>query len=198
MSAVLKPSEIISVEDYLAEELERQVKHELIDGYVYAMSGVSANHERIAGNVYRKFGNHLENAPCEPFGSDMKLRVKDNFFYPDVMVDCQFDESEPYYTETPVLIVEVLSRSTRKKDETLKFMAYINLPSLQEYVLIEQDIADVTVLRRREGWMPKHYFLGDDITFESIALTLPVEDIYRRVQNQDVAAFLSEQAVEQI
>ncbi|PPD44394.1 MAG: hypothetical protein CTY16_11780 [Methylobacter sp.] len=194
MSAVIKPSELISVEDYLTEELMRQVKHELIDGHVYAMAGVSANHERIAGNVYRKFGDHLENSPCEPFGSDMKLRVKDNFFYPDVMVDCQFDESEPYYTETPVLIVEVLSRSTRKKDETLKFMTYINLPSVQEYVLIEQDIADVTVLRRREGWLPNHYFLGDDITFESINLTLPVADIYRRVQNQDVAAFLSGEA----
>ncbi|MDD2723252.1 MAG: Uma2 family endonuclease [Methylovulum sp.] len=194
MSAVLKPSEFISVEDYLREELARQIKHELIDGHVYAMAGVSANHERIAGNVYRKFGDHLENSPCEPFGSDMKLRVKDNFFYPDVMVDCQFDESEPYYTETPVLIVEVLSRSTRKKDETLKFMTYINLPSVQEYVLIEQDIADVTVLRRREGWLPNHYFLGDDITFESINLTLPVADIYRRVQNQDVAAFLSGEA----
>ncbi len=190
MSAV-KPIGLISVEDYLKEELTRQVKHELIDGHIYAMAGVSANHERIAGNLYRKFGNHLENSPCEPFGSDMKLRVKDNFFYPDVMVDCRFDESEPYYTETPVLIVEVLSRSTRKKDETLKMMSYINLPGLQEYVLIEQDIADVTVLRRREGWLPNHYFLGDDITFESIDLTLPVEDIYRRVNNQDVTAFLS-------
>ena len=190
MSAV-KPIGLISVEDYLKEELTRQVKHELIDGHIYAMAGVSANHERIAGNLYRKFGNHLENSPCEPFGSDMKLRVKDNFFYPDVMVDWRFDESEPYYTETPVLIVEVLSRSTQKKDETLKMMSYINLPGLQEYVLIEQDIADVTVLRRREGWLPNHYFLGDDITFESIGLTLPVEDIYRRVNNQDVTAFLS-------
>ncbi|NOS87981.1 MAG: Uma2 family endonuclease [Methylococcaceae bacterium] len=191
MSALIKPAGLISVDDYLKEELKSQVKHELIDGHVYAMAGVSANHERIAGNVYRKFGNHLENSPCEPFGSDMKLRVKDNFFYPDVMVDCQFDETEPYYTETPVLIVEVLSRSTRKNDETLKLMSYINLPSVQEYVLIEQDIADVTVLRRREGWLPKHYFLGDDITFEAIGLTLPVEDIYRRVQNQDVTAYLA-------
>lgn len=191
MSALIKPAGLISVDDYLKVELKSQVKHELIDGHVYAMAGVSANHERIAGNVYRKFGNHLENSPCEPFGSDIKLRVKDNFFYPDVMVDCQFDETEPYYTETPVLIVEVLSRSTRKNDETLKLMSYINLPSVQEYVLIEQDIADVTVLRRREGWLPKHYFLGDDITFEAIGLTLPVEDIYRRVQNQDVTAYLA-------
>ncbi len=73
------------------------------------------------------------------------------------MVDCQFDESEPYYTETLVLIVEVLSQSTRKKDETLKLMTCINLPSLQEYVLIEQDIADIIVLRRRQGWLHDYY-----------------------------------------
>lgn len=191
MSAVTKPNQATSLEDYLTEERSRDVKHELIDGYLYAMADVSANHERIAGNVYRSFGNHLENSPCEPFGSDMKLRVNDNFFYPDVMVDCQFNESEPYYTETPILIVEVLSRSTRKKDETIKLMTYLKLPSLQEYVLIEQDVADITVLRKREGWRPNHYFLGDEITFESIALTMPVTDIYRRVQNQDVQAFLA-------
>ncbi len=194
MSAVLKSSAFISVEDYLREEPARPVKHELIDGRIHAMAGVSVNHERIAVNLLSEFASHLKKASCEPFGSDMKLRVNDNFFYPDMMVDCQFDESEPYYTETPVLIVEILSRSTRKKDETLKLMTYINLPSVQEYVLIEQDIADVTVLRRHEGWLPNHYFLGDDISFESINLTMPVADIYRRVQNQDVMAFLQDQA----
>lgn len=192
MSAV-KPIEKISAEAYLQWELASQVKHELIDGQVYAMAGVSANHERIAVNVLSEFAGHLRNSPCEPFGSDMKLRIKENFFYPDVMVDCHFDESEPYYTETPLIIVEVLSRSTRKMDETYKLMAYINIPSLQEYVLIEQDVADITVLRRSDGWVPKHYFLGDSISFEAIGLTLAVEDIYRRVQNQDVVEFLNAQ-----
>lgn len=187
----IKPSDLISVEDYLTGELNSDIKHELIDGCVYAMAGASANHERISGNIYRKFGNHLENMPCEPFGSDMKLRINSNFFYPDVMVDCRFDNSEPYFTETPIIIVEVLSKSTRKKDTTLKFMSYINIPSLKEYVLIEQDFVDVQVFRRSEGWLAKHYFLGDEITFESIGLTLPVEDIYHRVQNDDMVEFLA-------
>ena len=65
MPAAIKPSEFISVKDYLAEELERQIKHELIDGHIYAMADVSANHVRIAVNVLQKFSNHLENAPCE-------------------------------------------------------------------------------------------------------------------------------------
>lgn len=187
----INPTDLISVEDYLTGELSSDIKHELIDGTVYAMAGASANHERISGNIYRKFGNHLENQPCEPFGSDMKLRINSNFFYPDVMVDCDFDNSEPYFTETPIIIVEVLSKSTRKKDTTLKFMSYLNIPSLKEYVLIEQDFVDVQVFRRSEGWLARHYFLGDEVTFESIGLTLLTEDIYHRVQNDDMVEFLA-------
>jgi Uma2 family endonuclease len=190
----IKTTDLISVENYLTGELTSDIKHELIDGCVYAMAGASANHERISVNVLRKFGNHLENMPCEPFGSDMKLRINSNFFYPDVMVDCRFDNSEPYFTQTPIIIVEVLSKSTRKKDTTLKFMSYINIPSLQEYVLIEQDFVDVQVFRRSEGWLARHYFLGDEVTFKSIGLTLPVEDIYHRVQNDDMVEFLANKA----
>jgi Uma2 family endonuclease len=187
----IKTTDLISVEDYLTGELNSDIKHELIDGTVYAMAGASANHERISGNISRKFGNHLENQPCEPFGSDMKLRINSNFFYPDVMVDCRFDNSEPYFTQTPTIIVEVLSKSTRKKDTTLKLLSYINIPSLKEYVLIEQDFVDIQVFRRSEGWIPSHYFLGDEVTFESIGLTLSVEDIYHRVQNDDMVEFLA-------
>jgi Uma2 family endonuclease len=187
----IKTTDLISVEDYLAGELNSDIKHELIDGTIYAMAGASANHERISVNVLAEFRNHLKNQPCEPFGSDMKLRINANFFYPDVMVDCHFDNSEPYFTQTPIIIVEVLSRSTRKKDTTLKLLSYINIPSLQEYVLIEQDFVDVQVFRRSEGWLVRHYFLGDDITFESIGLTLSVEDIYHRVQNDDMVEFLA-------
>jgi Uma2 family endonuclease len=187
----IKPTDLISVEDYLTGELNSDIKHELIDGYVYAMAGASANHERISVNVLSEFSNHLKSSPCEPFGSDMKLRINFNFFYPDVMVDCHFDNSEPYFTQTPIIIVEVLSKSTRKKDTTLKLLSYINIPSLKEYVLIEQDFVDIQVFRRSEGWIPSHYFLGDEITFESIGLTLSVEDIYHRVQNDDMVEFLA-------
>ncbi len=187
-----KNKDRVVIDDYLQGELASDIKHELIDGYVYAMAGASANHERIAGNIYRKFGNHLDGGSCEPFGSDMKVKVGSNFFYPDVIVDCHFDESEPYFTESPVIIVEVLSKATRKTDETVKLLSYINIPSLQEYVLVEQDFVDIQVLRRREAWLPRHYFLGDEMTFESINLTLPVEEIYSRVQNEDMLEFLNQ------
>jgi Uma2 family endonuclease len=185
----VKPSNI-SEEDYLQGELTSDVKHELIGGSVFAMTEASANHERICLNISRKFGDHLEGSPCEPFGSDMKVKAGSNYFYPDVIVDCNFDEAQPYYTETPIIIVEVVSKTTRKIYETIKLMSYINIPSLQEYVLIEQDYEDIQIIRRSEAWLPKHYFLGDQITFESISLTLPVETIYYRVKNEDMLEFL--------
>lgn len=181
---------LISVDEYLHDELVRDIKYELVDGAIYAMVGASANHERISGNVAAEFRSHLKKTPCESFSSDMKVKVGSRFFYPDVLVDCHFDESKPYYTESPVIIVEVLSKSTRRMDETIKLMSYINIPSLQEYVLIEQDFVDIEVVRRSEGWQPRHYFLGDQVHFEAINLTLSVEEIYSRVKNEDMLEFL--------
>ena len=186
----------ITPEDYLEGELTSEVKHELVDGEAYAMAGAAANHERISGNFYAEFRSHLKGSPCEPFGSDMKVRVDDNFFYPDVIVDCGFDESQPYYTDSPVIVVEVLSKSTRRTDETIKRQQYLSVPTLQEYVLIEQDIVDIEVVRRSKGWQSEHYFMGDEITFASIGLTVAVEDIYLRVQNEDVADYLAKKEEE--
>lgn len=185
-----KENNFICVDDYLQSELEREIKHELINGSVFSMAGASKNHERISGNIYGEFRNHLKGNSCEAFSSDMKVKASSNFFYPDVMVVCDDKVENDYYTELPIIIVEVLSRSTRRIDETTKLMSYINIPSVQEYVLIEQDIVDIQVIRRSEGWLPKHYFLGDEVIFESIGLRLTVEEIYHRVQNEDISEFL--------
>ncbi len=80
----------------------------------------------------------------------------------------------------------------RKTDETIKRMSYQSIPSLQEYVLIEQDFVDIEIVRHAEGWQSKHYFLGDEITFESIDLNLSVEEIYQRVHNEDVLDFIKQ------
>jgi Uma2 family endonuclease len=193
MSANFKDQDpLITEEEYLKGELTSEIKHEYIDGHVYAMSGASKNHDRIAGNVFRKFGNHLEKSPCEPFTSDMKVKVWTKYFYPDVTVVCDDKTQAEYYTESPTILVEVLSKSTRRRDEKLKRMIYQTIPSLQEYVLIEQDFVDVEVCRRSEGWVSNHFFLGEEVTFESIALTVPVEEIYARVENEDVRMYFEE------
>lgn len=193
MSAIVeKENSFVTEDEYLKGELTSEIKHEYVGGHVYAMAGASKNHERISGNVFREIGNHLKNAPCEAFASDIKLKAGLNFFYPDVMVVCEDLNPSEYYTESPVLVVEVLSKSSRRMDETIKRIAYQNLPSLREYVLIEQDFVDVEICRKSEGWVSNHYFMGDDVPFQSIGLTLPVEEIYSRVENEDVRTFLEE------
>jgi Uma2 family endonuclease len=184
-----KPTDFLSVDDYLADELLRETKHEYIEGQIYAMAGASKNHQRITLNISSLFREHLRGTPCEPFSSDIKVRIGDlAFFYPDVIVTCA-DDSDGYFSKQPLIIVEVLSKSTRRKDETTKRRLYQTLPSLQEYVLIEQDIVDIEICRRNQSWQPQHYFMGDDITFEAIDLTLSVNDIYERVINDDVQSF---------
>jgi Uma2 family endonuclease len=184
-------TDFISVADYLQSELLRDTRHEYLEGRVYAMAGASKNHQRIITNVVRSFSEHLRNTPCDTYASDIKIRIGDlAFFYPDVIVTCEDDTENTYYTGQPAIIVEVLSKSTRRKDETTKRQLYQTLPSLQEYVLIEQDIVDIEICRRGQGWLPEHYFMGDEITFAAIDLTLSVNEIYERVLNDDVSAFL--------
>lgn len=182
----------ISEQDYLAGELQSDVRHEYIDGEVYAMAGAHKDHNRIAGEVFRMLANHLQDNPCEPYASDMKVKVGKNFFYPDVMVDCSGKE-EDYYTEFPTIIVEVLSKSTRQHDKTFKRQAYFQIPSLQEYILIEQDFVEIERWYKTQDnhWEQSVHYLGDDMTFHAINLTTSVEDIYRRVKNADMLEWLA-------
>ena len=184
----------ITEAEYLAGEKKAETKHEYIDGEVFAMAGASASHNRLSLNVARKFGNHLEDKPCQPYMSDMKVKVGTKYFYPDVLVDCSGLADDSHVTEKPVLIVEVLSKSTRRMDETTKRIAYTQIDSLLEYVLIEQDFVDIEIIRRRTGWQSERFYLGDSVTFESIALTLTVEDIYARVNNPELVEWRQLQA----
>jgi Uma2 family endonuclease len=191
MNTAIKQN-IITQQDYLACELQSDVRHEYIDGQVYAMAGAHKDHNRITMTVSNLFYNHLQNNPCQPYASDMKVKVGKNFFYPDVMVDCSGKE-EDYYTEFPTIIVEVLSKSTRQHDKTFKRQAYFQIPSLQEYILIEQDFVEIERWYKTQDnhWEQSVHYLGDDITFHPINLTTSVEDIYRRVKNTDMLEWLA-------
>lgn len=193
MTALLKDN-TISVEEYLQGELIAEIKHEYLDGYVYAMAGASTNHVRITSNLVSELGQHLKNMPCDVLSSDFKVNVNNRkFFYPDVVVICdknnEYLHGNDFFTQNPLLIVEVLSSSTQRTDRTLKRLAYQSLPSLQEYVLIEQDFVDIEVSRRSVNWDSHHYFLGDAVRFESLDFILPVTEIYRRVDNEELREF---------
>lgn len=193
MATVLKGTadHHISEEEYLAGEQASEIKHEYVDGQVYAMTGGTQNHARIMRNFLVAVSIHLKGKECEAFPSEVKVKTSEKSFrYPDVMVVCEDTSENDLYKECPVILVEVLSSSTRQKDKTEKKLEYLNIPTLKEYVLIEQDFVDVEVLRRENGWRSDHYFLGDEVTFGSIEFTMSVEEIYERVENEDMVVFL--------
>ena len=179
----------LTEEEYLQSEENSETKREYIDGCVYPMAGAGYNHNCISANISRKFGYHLEGTPCATFIADMKLQIGKDYVYPDVFVDCSAMTGNDSFSTSPVIIVEVLSKATRKTDLTVKLLRYINLPSLQEYVLIEQDFVSVQVLRRANHWRSEYFFLGELVTFTSIGLTLSVAEIYDRVDNADMREF---------
>ena len=185
-----KKYNLMSEQAYLDGELLSDIRHEYIEGEVYAMVGAHKYHNQIVMTVSNVFYNHLLGKPCQPYASDMKVKIDRKYFYPDVMVDCSQVDAD-YYIEQPSIIVEVLSKSTRQHDKTVKRLAYFQIASLKEYVMIEQDFVEIEFWSRDENnyWQQSVYYLGDDIHFQSIDLTVSVEDIYRQVKNEDMLAW---------
>ncbi len=187
MSAAAKP-QLVSVEDYLAGENASQVKHEFLGGYVYAMAGGTNAHNRIASNVLGAFHAGLKGKPCQPFNSDTKIRVKlpthVRFYYPDASVVCDPNPADESFQDQPVVIVEVLSRKTRRADQGEKKDAYLAMPTLGVYLLVEQDCPNVSVYRRtNQGFVEETYTeLSATIALAEIGTKLPLAEIYERVE----------------
>ncbi len=183
---LLKLKTKISVEDYLKGEKISPVKHEYVDGEVYAMAGTSDNHARVAGNVSTALTVHLRDSPCEPFSSDIKVRVSQKvYYYPDILVTCEENPESPYFRNAPVLIIEITSPSTIRTDRSEKLLYYQQMPSVQEYVIVDQHKMNVEIHRRQEtgSWITYYFNESDDeIELKSIELTLPITEIYRRVK----------------
>lgn len=179
-----QPVESISVQEYLAGELESDFRHEYIDGSVYAMVGASDRHGLIAGNLFAALRPHVRGTPCQLFMSDMKVRIqlqgKTIFYYPDLILSCDPKDRQPYFRSSPCLIVEVLSASTRRVDQQEKLITYITVPSLREYVLVDQDRELVQVYRRSGNWISQTMTLGS-VLFECLDVELPLELIYEDV-----------------
>lgn len=181
----------LSEQEYLEIEKISDVKHEYFDGACYAMAGASINHQRLIATLTGKLWAHLNGSPCEVFSSDIKVRADNGkkYFYPDVLVSCDNHDGNSHFTETPRLIIEVLSSSTRKYDRTLKRACYQTIPSLEEYVLIEQDVVQIEVCRKSDNWLASFYYIDDDVTFTTVGLTLSVLEIYQRVENEELRSF---------
>ncbi|MGN7611700.1 Uma2 family endonuclease [Magnetococcales bacterium HHB-1] len=177
---------------YLEGELNSDIRHEYIDGYVYAMVDSTEQHNRLTATLSRKLGNALEGLPCDAYPNDFKVKVGRRYYYPDVVVKCDHPEDKTLYTEHPLILIEVTSKSTHRYDREGKLAAYKEIKSLQEYLIVEQHIALIEIHRRcDQGWRCDRYRLGDVISLQAIDLKLTVEEIYERIDNADVKAFLA-------
>jgi Uma2 family endonuclease len=177
----------LSPDDYLQWEDNSDIKHEYINGEVYAMAGASDAHVTIAGNLFALLLNHLRGSGCRVYISDMKVRLEtlNRFYYPDVMVTCDIrDQETPNYKRFPCLIVEVLSDSTEAFDRGDKFANYLTLESLQEYILISTKQARIDCFRRQsEGQWTVEFYTIDKVFFElkSINFTGKILALYEQV-----------------
>jgi len=176
----------ISVENYLKGERISPSKHEYVYGEVYAMAGTSDNHNRIVNEIVARLVFHLRGSKCEPFSGDIKVRVSpDVYYYPDVLVSCEETVEDSHFRNEPILIVEVISPSTEYIDRREKLLFYQQMPSLQEYVIIEQKKIAVEIHRRQpDGSWITYFFNHNDteVEFQTVEMTMKLQEIYRRVK----------------
>lgn len=179
---------LLSVEDYIDGELNSDIRHEYIDGQVYAMAGASERHGRIAGNTFFHLRSAARGGSCGVFQSDMKVRIEagNRFYYPDVLMYCDPADNEDYFKRRPCLIAEVLSESTEATDRREKWLAYRLLPSLQYYLLIASKERFVEYCRRSASGDWDLLLLSADerleIHCEGLRASLSLDDIYEDVR----------------
>ncbi len=173
-----------TVEEYFALEERSDVRHEFFEGEVFAMAGGTTTHNLLIGNCYSALRAGLRGRPCRAFFESVQLAVEKGRYYnyPDVMVTCHPADLLAERTITaPVLLIEVLSKSTETRDRSWKFNQYKQIPSLRHYLLVSQYTCLVEWYRREESgvwsFTPLALFT-DEIAIPELELTLHLQDIY--------------------
>ncbi len=178
-----------TLQEYLEIEVKSQERNEYIDGQIIQMTGGTPNHNRIAGNFYAALNFSLKRQPYEVFFADQKLWIPQKRIntYPDVMVvagELEFLEGRRDTITNPLMIAEVLSKSTKNYDRDEKFAAYRTIPNFREYLLIEQYTMHVEQYSKTDNnrWIFSEYEDSEQIiSLESIAFEISLIDIYDKV-----------------
>ena len=185
----LKQPDFISIADYLAGEEISDVKHEYLGGTDHAMAGATNQHNIVAVTILGILFGMLRGKSCQAFNSDTKIHIKfpdhTRFYYPDAMVVCEPNPASDHFQDQPVVIVEVLSDSTRRADLVEKRDAYLTLPSLKVLIFVEPEFPSVTVHRAKaEGGfdVERHSGLEASVPLPEIEAFLPLSEIYERVK----------------
>jgi Uma2 family endonuclease len=184
-----QPEHLYTPSEYLKIDRASDVRNEYLDGVIYGMGGAAARHVQIVGNLARELGNQLRERPCIVYSTDLRVCVdpRGMYSYPDVVVVCgepQFIDSQLDTLANPVLIVEVLSETTKNFDRGEKFERYRSIPSFREYLLVAQDKIHVELFVKQENGMwllSETNSLSDDIELSSIGCRISLSEIYFKV-----------------
>ncbi len=190
MVAQVQTPRTYSPEEYLALEIASETRNEYIDGEIVPMAGGMPNHNRIVRNLCTLMTVKMQGQPYEVFVADQRLWIPKRriYTYPDVMVvqdNLIYQEGRKDTIINPLLIIEVLSKSTRNYDQGEKFTFYRTIPTFQEYVLVDQYSHHVQQYAKTgvKKWELQEYDrLEDEITFGSLSLAISFADIYDKVE----------------
>lgn len=173
-----------TLEDYLGVEEMSGVRHELVDGQIFAMAGGTPEHAALAASAVVLLGSKLRGKPCRPYSGDLRIRVLATGLatYPDAAVICgepARDPSSVTHVTNPTVVIEVLSPSTEAYDRGEKREHYQQIEALREYVLVSQHQRRVEVFRRVDsGWTHDVYEAGSTIDLASLGISLSTDELY--------------------
>ncbi|HWK05210.1 MAG TPA: Uma2 family endonuclease [Puia sp.] len=175
-----------TIEEYLEMERASIEKHEYYQGEIFAMAGASNEHNDIFINLIRDIASWLKGKPCKPYGSDMRVHIPENslFTYPDISIFCKDIFDGTVYEDNaiqPVVLIEILSPSTRTYDRGAKFKLYQDIPTLKEYILVDSEAIGIEVWRLNEQkrWQLQLYKdLSSLLEIQTVGFTVPLHEIY--------------------
>lgn len=206
MTALSAIHDRISIDDYLLGEETSEIKHEYLDGQVYAMTGTTMpgasleceafleewnpgmdytatrKHNLLTMSLSTLLHAHARKRGCQLFASDMKLRLDHRketyFYYPDLLLTCADDDRHPLYFTQPCLLIEVLSTSTKRIDCREKLLAYSLIPSLREYLIVDQERIHINLYRSTDqDWTHTSHSQGH-IHLDCLDCDIALTDIY--------------------
>lgn len=189
MALSVRREKTYTAKEYLALEETATEKSEFYNGVIYAMAGGSFNHDMISGNTYAALHAFARTGSCTAFTSNMKLKIEAHnlYHYPDAMLICgtpKFEKNRKDVVLNPLILVEVLSKSTESYDRGKKFEYYRSLPTFQEYLLIDQERVYVEHYHRLHIGRWEYAILtelAETIKLQSVILEIPVRLLYEQV-----------------
>lgn len=187
------PKKKMTASEYLAIERKAELKSEFYNGEMFAMAGASRQHNEIKENLIGELFTRLKGGKCRTYSSDQRVKIDRTglYTYPDIVIVCsqvEFDPLDPDTLTNPQVVIEVLSKTTESYDRGTKFQHYKRLPSVKEYVLVNQDRVQVDrfVRQQDETWVMTTFDPPENnFTLVTVDVQIPLTDIYRGVKLEE-------------